>query len=89
VLIIFGMVVTSVFFMANFRNLATKGAGGGGLANPTKGFLRFKKKNSPYLDKKNLEVARFRQGDPVGRQNYAGFQKRSTSPPGQSPFTSN
>jgi hypothetical protein len=29
-------------------------------ANPTKGFLRFKKK-SPYLDKKSLEVARARQ----------------------------
>jgi hypothetical protein len=43
-----------------------------GLANPTKGiFLRhFEKKNSPYLDpkKKNLEVARFRQCVPVGRQ---------------------
>jgi hypothetical protein len=31
-----------------------------GLANPTNGFLRFKKTNSPYLDQKNLEVARFR-----------------------------
>jgi hypothetical protein len=41
----------------------------GGLENPTKGFLRFFFKHSPYLDKKNLEVARFRQGVPVGRQN--------------------
>jgi hypothetical protein len=40
-----------------------------GLANPTKGFLRFKKNNSPYLGQKNLEVARFRQCVPVGRQN--------------------
>jgi hypothetical protein len=40
-----------------------------GLANPTKGFLRFKKKNqSPYLDQKILEVARFRQCVPVSRQ---------------------
>ncbi len=40
-----------------------------GLVNPTKEFLRFKKKNSPYLDKKNLEVARFRQCVHVGHQN--------------------
>jgi len=39
-----------------------------GLGNPTKGFLRFFKK-SPYLDEKNLEVARFRQCVHVGRQN--------------------
>jgi hypothetical protein len=52
--------------------------------------LRFFINYSPYLDKKkHLEVARFRQCVPVGRQNYAGFQKRSTSPPGQSPFTAN
>jgi hypothetical protein len=53
--------------MANFRNLATKE--NRGLANPTKGFLRFFLKTSPYLDQKNLEVAKFRQGVPVGRQN--------------------
>jgi len=36
-------VIVSVFFLlANFRNLVTKKKGG--LANPTKGFLRFKKK---------------------------------------------
>jgi hypothetical protein len=43
-----------------------------GLANPTKGiFETFEKTNSPYLEpkKKNLEVARFRQCVPVGRQN--------------------
>jgi len=46
----------SVFFLgANFCNLATKGR----LVNPTKGLLRFKKNNSPYLDQKNLEVAIF------------------------------
>jgi hypothetical protein len=43
--------VASVFFVgANFRNLATKKES---LANPTKGFLRFKK-NSPYPDKKKF-----------------------------------
>jgi hypothetical protein len=46
------------FFWANVRNLATKKKKR--LENPTKGFLRLKKNNSPYLDKKNLEVARFR-----------------------------
>jgi len=54
------------YFLAGFRNLATKKKG---LANPTKGFLRFLKKHSPYLDQKNLEVARFRQCFPVGRLN--------------------
>jgi hypothetical protein len=49
----------------------------------------FKKIIRHILSKKNLEVARFRQCVPVGRQNWAGFQKRSTSPPGQSPFTAN
>jgi hypothetical protein len=38
-----------LFYFANFRNPATKKRG---VANPTKGFLRLKKKNSPYLDKK-------------------------------------
>jgi hypothetical protein len=46
-----------------------------GLANPTKGFLRFKKKNSPHLEEKKLEVARFRKCVPLGCQNYAGSQK--------------
>jgi hypothetical protein len=40
-----------------------------GLANPTKGFLRIFVQNSPYLEKKKLEVARFRQCVPLGRQN--------------------
>jgi hypothetical protein len=64
-----------VFFFVFWRiflNLATEKKKKKGLANPTKGiFLRhFEKKNSPYLDpkKKNLEVARFRQCVPVGRQ---------------------
>jgi len=39
------------------------------LANPTNGFLRFKKEHhAPNLDQKNLEVARFRQCVLVGRQ---------------------
>jgi hypothetical protein len=42
------MVASVLFIEANFRNLATKKKG---LANPTKGFLRFLKK-SPYPDKK-------------------------------------
>jgi hypothetical protein len=40
-----------------------------GLMNPTNGFLRFKKIKLPYLDKKNLEVARFGQCVPGGPQN--------------------
>jgi hypothetical protein len=52
-------------------------------------FWDLKKIIRHILSKKNLEVARFRQCVPVGRQNWAGFQKRSTSPPGQSPFTAN
>jgi hypothetical protein len=48
--------------------------------------LRFLKKNSPYLDQKNLEVAIFRQCVPVGRRR---IPKKSTSPPGQSPFIAN
>ncbi len=65
--IIFGMVVTKVFFLANFRTLATKKKGGAGESN--KGIFEIFYKNSPYLNKKNLEVARFRQRIPVGRQN--------------------
>ncbi len=57
-----------VLFLANFRNLATKKKGGVGRGNPTKGFLRFFFKFA-ISRKKNLEVARFRQGVPVGRQN--------------------
>jgi hypothetical protein len=37
--------------------------------NPTNGFLSLKKIKSPYLDKKNLEVARFGQCVPVCPQN--------------------
>ncbi len=55
-----------------------------------KWIFEIKKKNSPYLEeKKKLEVARFRQCLPLGRQNYAGFQKKFTSPPGQSPLIAN
>jgi len=51
----------------NFHNLETKKKG---VANPIKEFLRFKKKKkTPYLDQKNLEVAIFRQCVPVGRQS--------------------
>jgi hypothetical protein len=59
------------------------------LAYPTKGFLRLKKKNRHISRKKKLEVARFKQCVPLGRQIYAGFQKKITSPPGQSPFIAN
>jgi hypothetical protein len=48
-----------VVFLANFRNLATK----------KKGDFRDFKKQSPYIDQKNLEVARYRHCVPVGRQN--------------------
>jgi hypothetical protein len=37
--------------VANFRHLATQKKG---LANPTKGFLRIKKK-SPYLEEKKVK----------------------------------
>jgi hypothetical protein len=37
--------------------------------DPTKGFLRIFLQNSPYLEKKKLEVARFRQCVSLGRQN--------------------
>jgi hypothetical protein len=40
-----------------------------GLANPTKRFLKFVFKESPSLNQKNLEVARFRQCVPIGHQN--------------------
>jgi hypothetical protein len=40
-----------------------------------KGIFRISKTNSPYLDQNKLEAARFRQCVPVGRQNWAGFQK--------------
>jgi len=53
-------------FLASFRNLATNKKG---LMNPTKGFLRFFIKQLPYIDKTNLEVARFSQCVPVGRLN--------------------
>jgi hypothetical protein len=59
-----------------------------GLANPTKGFSRFKK-NRHILTKKTLKVAIFRQCVSVGRPNKAGFPKKSISPSGQSPFTAN
>jgi hypothetical protein len=39
------------------------------LANPTKGFLRIFLKNCHVSRKKKLEVARFRQCVPLGRQN--------------------
>jgi len=39
------------------------------LTNPMKGFFRIFKKSSPYLEKKKLEVARFKQCVPLGHQN--------------------
>jgi hypothetical protein len=57
----------SVFsFLAKFRTLARKKRT---LANPTKGFLEFLRKKSPYLEEKKLKVAIFRQCPPVGRQD--------------------
>jgi hypothetical protein len=53
------------FFFVEFEQAGDKK----GLANPTKGFLRIFFKNRHILTKKNLEVARFRQCGPVGRQN--------------------
>jgi hypothetical protein len=55
-----------VFFRGEFLPPGDKTKG---LANPTKGFLRIFKKHSPYLEEKKLEVARFSQCDPLGRQN--------------------
>jgi hypothetical protein len=53
--------------VANFRRLATKKKG---LANPTKGILKFfYKKIAISRGKKRLKVARFRQCVPLGRQN--------------------
>jgi hypothetical protein len=54
------------FLLENVHDLATQKKW---LANPTKGFLRFKKNNSPYLDQKNLEVAKFKHCVFVGCQN--------------------
>jgi hypothetical protein len=56
----------TLFFFGEFLQPGDKKKG---LVNPTNGFLRFLKKKPPYLDKKNLEVARFGQCVPVGRQN--------------------
>jgi hypothetical protein len=50
--------------MANFGHLATKK----GLANSIKGFLRIFKNKLAYLEKKKLEVARFRQCVPLSCQ---------------------
>jgi hypothetical protein len=47
---------TSVLFFGKISPLGNKK---NGLANPT-GFLRFFSKKFPYLDQKNLEVAKFR-----------------------------
>jgi hypothetical protein len=57
-----------MFFFFCFRRIfATWRPKRKALANPTKGFLRFKRKNSPYHDQKNLDVASFRQCIPIGR----------------------
>ncbi len=74
------------YFVANFRHPATNKR-----ANEShKGiFEDLKKQIAISRKKKRLKVARFRQCVSLGRQNWAGFQKRSTSPPGQSPFIAN
>jgi hypothetical protein len=53
------------YFLANFRNLARKKKGAG---ESNKGIFEIYFFKSPYLDQKNLEVARFRQCVPAGRQ---------------------
>jgi hypothetical protein len=53
------------FILVNFRNLATKKKG---WRVQQRGFWYFFLK-SPYLDIKDLEIARFRQCVHVGRQN--------------------
>jgi hypothetical protein len=71
-------VATSVYFLANFRNLATKkkvGGGGRGAGESNKGIFEIFLTNSPYLDQKNLEVARFRHCVPAGRQSGQDFKK--------------
>jgi hypothetical protein len=53
----------------SFGEFSQPGDNKKGLVNPTKGFLRFFFLKLRYLDKTNLEVARFGQCVPVGRQN--------------------
>jgi hypothetical protein len=65
--------------VADFRHLATiKRAG-----ESNKGIFEDFFLNRHISRKKKLKVARFGECVPLGRQNWAGFQKRSTSPPGQ------
>jgi hypothetical protein len=54
------------FFLANSRNLATKKKG---WSIQQRDLKDFKKQIRHILRTKNLEVARFRQRVPVGRQN--------------------
>ncbi len=62
-----GTGLVSVFLIfSEFLQLGDKQKG---LANPTKGFFGIFFKKSSYLEKKNLEIVRFRQCVPVGRQN--------------------
>jgi hypothetical protein len=73
------------FYLDEFSPLGDKKKG---LTNLTKGILEFVWKNGDILRKKK-QVARFRQCVIVGRQNWAGFPKKSNCPPRQSPFTAN
>ncbi len=61
--------VHNVGFFLGGRILATWQPKKKKAGESNKGIFEFKKNNSPYLDKKNLEVARFIQCVPVGRQN--------------------
>jgi hypothetical protein len=55
-----------VFFSGEFSRPGNKKKGG--LANPTKGILKFKNKIIIFQEKK-LEIATFRQHVPLGHQN--------------------
>jgi len=58
--------ISVLVFSTNFSQLGDKEKE---LANPTKGFFGIFVKKSSYLEKKKLEIVRFRQCVPVGRQN--------------------
>jgi hypothetical protein len=47
-----------ILFLANFRNLVTNRKGAG---KSNKGIFEILKNKSPYVEKNNLEVTRFRQ----------------------------
>jgi len=65
-----------VFFFGEFSQPGDKKKGGGrGAGESNKGIFEIFLTNSPYLDQKNLEVARFRQCVPAGRQSGQDLKK--------------